>query len=165
MGLLFNVATPDQPPQYVSALEAATFGYYANVQYEYSPALFERFKTDDPFLLFDNREALPLTLTEAKKNEHMGTKYPNVFTPIYLESQSELHMGMEVITPTGVERMTPTGFEPLEMCHYPTFLTDYQSTRRSISTTTDHCESRDTALQLLTTDTGGTQNGGYGPRE
>ena len=44
MGLLFNVAGPQQPPQYVSALEAATFGYYANVQYEYSTALLERFK-------------------------------------------------------------------------------------------------------------------------
>ena len=67
MGLLFNVAGPQQPPQYVSALEAATFGYYANVQYEYSTALLERFKLEDPFLLFDNREALPLTLTEAEK--------------------------------------------------------------------------------------------------
>ena len=79
----------------------------------------------------------------------MSTKYPNIFTPIYLESQSEMHMGMDVITPAGVEQMTPAGFEPLETCHYPTFLTDYQSTRRSISTTTDHCESRDTALHLL----------------
>ena len=68
MGLLFNVAGPQQPPQYVSALGAATFGYYANVQYEYSTALLlERFKLEDPFLLFDNREALPLTLTEAEK--------------------------------------------------------------------------------------------------
>ena len=53
MGLLFNVAGPEQPPQYVSTLEAATFGYYANVQYEYSNALLERFKLEDPFLLFN----------------------------------------------------------------------------------------------------------------
>ena len=58
-------------------------------------------------------------------------------------------MGRDVITPTGVEQRAPAGFEPLKMCHYPTFLTDYQSTRRSLSTTTDHCESRHTALQLL----------------
>jgi hypothetical protein len=45
--------------------------------------------------------------------------------------------------------MTPAGFESLEICHYPTFLTDYQSTRRSLSTTTDHCNSREAALHLL----------------
>ena len=141
MGLLFNVAEPNQPPQYVSAMEAATFGNHPNVQYEYSPTLLERFKLEDPFLLFDTRESLSQTLTEAEKDGHMSTKYPNAFFPIYMESQSELHMGRDVIIPSGIEHMTPAGFESLEVCHYPTFLTDYQSTRRSLSTTTDHCKS------------------------
>jgi hypothetical protein len=149
MGMLFNVAEPSQPPQYVSAIEAATFGNHPNVQYEYSPQLFERFKLEDPFLLFDSRDNLPPTLTEAEKNEHVSTKYPNTFYPIYVESQSELHMGRDVITPSGIEAMTPAGFDSLEICQYPIFMTDYQSTRRLLSTTTDHCNSRESAMHLL----------------
>ena len=74
VGLLFNVAETNQPPQYVSAMEAATFGNHPNVQYEYSPDLLERFKLEDPFLLFDTRDSLPQTLTEAEKDGHMSTK-------------------------------------------------------------------------------------------
>ena len=149
MGVLFNVAATSQPPQYVSAIEAATFRNYPNVQYKYSPKLFERFKLEDPFLLFDSRDNLPPTLTEAEKNEHVSSKYPNTFYPIYIESQSELHMGKDIITPSGIEAMTPAGFESLEICQYPIFMTDYQSTRRSLSTTTDHLNSRESAMYLL----------------
>ena len=37
-----------------------------------------------------------------------------------------------MLTPHGPQALAPTGFEPLEVCHYPTYQTEYNSTRLAL---------------------------------
>ena len=128
-GLRYNIAAPGETPQYVTALRAATEGPYSNVRYEYSEDMFLQYKGKDPFLIYADRSELPQQLTEVEKDNHISTKFPNHFATFYLECQSEDRADTEVITPYGLETLYPVGFEPLEVCHYPTYQTEYNSTR------------------------------------
>jgi hypothetical protein len=131
-GILYNMAAAGQPTQYVSAYQAATEGEYSNAFYEYSEEMFLQYKDKDPFMLFALRADLPDSLTEIEKDNHISNKYPNKFFDLYLDSQSEDRTGIEVLTPHGPQALAPSGLEPLEVCHYPTYQTEYNSTRLAL---------------------------------
>jgi hypothetical protein len=103
----------------------------------------------DPFMLFECWADLPASYPEIEKDNYISTKYPNQFQSFYLESQSEQRNGMEVYTPNGLENLTPMGFDPLEVCHYATYQTEYNSTRLALRDAMEmHCNSREEAINL-----------------
>ena len=157
-GLRYNMAAPGESPQYVTALRAATEGPYSNVRYEYSEDMFLQYKDQDPFLIYTDRSELPQQLTEIEKDNHISTRYPNQFATFYLECQSEDRAGTRVITPFGLETLYPAGFEPLEVCHYPTYQTEYNSTRLALLAEKGsmHCTSSVQAWDIIRRELQGT---------
>ena len=150
-GIRYNVAEPGLPPQYVSAFQAATVREYSDARFEYSEDMMLQYKGEDPFLLYEDRRDLPNGYTEAEKDSHVSARFPNHYAPFFVEIQSAQRTGMEVITPEGVENLTPTGFTSLEVCHYPTYQTEYNSTRLSLRDAPKpmHCDSREEAIALI----------------
>jgi hypothetical protein len=101
-------------------------------------------------MLFECQADLPASYTKIEKDNHISTKPPNQFQSFYLESQSEQRNGIEVFTPNGLGNITPMGFDPLEVCHYASYQTDYNSTRLALRDATElHCNSREKAVNLI----------------
>ena len=150
-GIRYNIAEPGLPPQYVSAYEAATMEEYTNARCEYSEDMRLQFKGEDPFLLYEDKSDIPDIFTATEKESHFSARYPNHFALFYIETQSAQRRGIEVTTPDSMENLTPAGFKPLEVCHYPTYQTEYNSTRLSLRSAPKpmHCDSREEAFEII----------------
>ena len=122
-GLRFKVGGAN-PPEYITALQAATPGVYPVVEYEYTEELAQLFKLGDPLNIYPTRTTLPstLTLTQTEVEMHIVSRHPNVEHPIFTETHSMEHMGKPVLTPNGMEPMEPPCFPELLICNYEFFL-------------------------------------------
>jgi hypothetical protein len=120
-GLKFKVGGAN-PPEYITAQQAATPGVYPVVEYEYTEELAQLIRLGDPLLIYATRTALPSTLTRTEIEMHVVSKHPNVAHPIFTETHSMEHMGRPVLTPHGMERMEPASFPQLMVCNYEVFL-------------------------------------------
>jgi hypothetical protein len=83
-GLRYNMVDLGQSPQYVKAYQAASEGPYSNARHEHSDDMMLQYKEKNPFMIYTDRSALPIQLTEVEKNDRISNKYPNKFAEFFL---------------------------------------------------------------------------------
>jgi hypothetical protein len=120
-GLKFKVGGVN-PPEYITAQQAATPGVYPVVEYKYTEELTQLFKLGDPLNIYPTRASLPSTLTQTEIEMHVVSKHPNVEHPIFTETPSMKHLGRPVLTLNGMEPMETPSFPQLIVCNYETFI-------------------------------------------
>ena len=129
MGVRFRVPN-ENPPRYVTAKEAATFGVCPNAICEYSPDLLAQHRLEDPLNLLNGTD-LPDDFTPEESAQHISRRYPNIFHEIFTESHPVQCLRDMVLTPEGMIPRPPPGLEELLVCDYAHFVTDYNSKLRT----------------------------------